>query len=170
MNAQLTLPDYDTRDREGGDNFVASPSRIASAEAALAFILAGNAYFTVRSAKTGVRYTFRVSLNKSGQKNGWKPMHFVSLLTGPDNTADYTYLGAIRTGLFYLTRASQMNEQSTPVRAFRYLYEHLSAKRFPADLELWHEGRCGRCGRKLTVPESVERGIGPECASIMGGE
>ena len=118
MNAQLTLPDYDTRDREGGDNFVASPSRITSAEAALAFILAGNAYFTVRSAKTGVRYTFRISLNKSGQKSGWKPMHFVSLLTGPDNTADYTYLGAIRTGLFYLTRASQMNEQSVPVRAF----------------------------------------------------
>jgi hypothetical protein len=30
-------------------------------------------------------------------------------------------------------------------------------------LEVWHEGRCGRCGRALTVPESVERGIGPEC-------
>jgi len=23
--------------------------------------------------------------------------------------------------------------------------------------------RCGRCGRVLTVPESVESGFGPEC-------
>jgi hypothetical protein len=33
---------------------------------------------------------------------------------------------------------------------------------------VWHEGRCGRCGRKLTVPESIESGFGPECASILG--
>lgn len=32
------------------------------------------------------------------------------------------------------------------------------------ECEVWHEGRCGRCGRKLTVPESIETGIGPDCA------
>ena len=34
----------------------------------------------------------------------------------------------------------------------------------PSDigLEVWHEGRCGKCGRKLIVPESIARGIGPE--------
>jgi len=32
---------------------------------------------------------------------------------------------------------------------------------------LHHEGKCGRCGRKLTVPLSIETGIGPECASKM---
>lgn len=31
-------------------------------------------------------------------------------------------------------------------------------------LQVWHEGRCGRCGRKLTVPSSIETGLGPECA------
>jgi len=30
-------------------------------------------------------------------------------------------------------------------------------------LEIWHEGRCGRCNRKLTVPASIALGIGPEC-------
>ncbi len=34
--------------------------------------------------------------------------------------------------------------------------------------KLVHEGRCGRCGRTLTVPESVTEGIGPECRKIMG--
>lgn len=28
-------------------------------------------------------------------------------------------------------------------------------------------GRCGKCGRTLTDPESIERGIGPECWSRM---
>ena len=30
-----------------------------------------------------------------------------------------------------------------------------------------HEGKCGCCGRSLTVPESIKRGIGPECWSRM---
>jgi hypothetical protein len=30
-------------------------------------------------------------------------------------------------------------------------------------IDFWHEGRCCVCGRKLTVPESVADGIGPEC-------
>jgi hypothetical protein len=28
-------------------------------------------------------------------------------------------------------------------------------------------GRCGLCGRKLTDPESVERGIGPDCVQKL---
>lgn len=27
-----------------------------------------------------------------------------------------------------------------------------------------YEGRCSRCGRKLTVPASIHHGLGPECA------
>jgi hypothetical protein len=32
-------------------------------------------------------------------------------------------------------------------------------------VEFWHEGKCCRCGRKLTVPASIASGIGPECAT-----
>ena len=28
-------------------------------------------------------------------------------------------------------------------------------------------GACGRCGRPLTVPSSIDRGIGPDCAALM---
>jgi len=28
---------------------------------------------------------------------------------------------------------------------------------------VFHEGACGRCGRTLTVPESIASGFGPEC-------
>jgi hypothetical protein len=29
-------------------------------------------------------------------------------------------------------------------------------------------GRCWRCGKKLTVPASIHRGLGPDCAAIVG--
>ena len=37
-----------------------------------------------------------------------------------------------------------------------------------AGYKVHHEGKCGRCGRKLTTPESCLRGIGPECWALMG--
>lgn len=152
---------------DGGDP--AAPGNITDADAALRFMLAGNAYFTLRSKKTGERYTYRVNVppdDKSGALYGKK--YFVALLSGPDNTADYTYLGMIQDNVFRLTRASKMNADSKPVAAIRWTLERLQQRHFPSTVEFWHEGRCGRCGRKLTVPESVAAGIGPECAGKVG--
>jgi hypothetical protein len=39
-----------------------------------------------------------------------------------------------------------------------------------ATLEFWHEGRCGRCGRRLTVPDSIASGYGPECVLVKQKE
>lgn len=30
-------------------------------------------------------------------------------------------------------------------------------------VEVWHKGKCGRCNRDLTTPESIANGFGPEC-------
>ena len=83
------------------------------------FILAGNAVFTLRSVKTGTRYTYVVS------KDDEKPLWFVGCLTGPDNTSDYTYLGGIRGGRFSLTAKSKMKIDSLPVKAFNWTWNHL---------------------------------------------
>jgi hypothetical protein len=32
------------------------------------------------------------------------------------------------------------------------------------ELAVYHEGRCGACGRRLTTPESISSGLGPVCA------
>lgn len=37
-------------------------------------------------------------------------------------------------------------------------------RNLPSQIEVWHEGRCGACGRRLTVPESIANGLGPVCA------
>jgi len=52
------------------------------------FLTAGKAIFTV-SNPTGTRYTFKVSKPRDKEDCPF----FVSLLTGPDNWANYTYMG-----------------------------------------------------------------------------
>jgi hypothetical protein len=132
-----------------------------AADHTLAFMLAGNARLTIKSGKTGVRYTYRVARAKEGDA------YFVSLLTGSDNESDYTYMGLLRNLSFGLTRASRYGTQTAPVLGFTYVLRALAAGTMPANVEINHEGRCGRCGRALTVPESVASGIGPECALKM---
>lgn len=157
--------------------FVAAPANLKTAQNAVNFIKAGNAYFTARSV-TGTRYTFRVSLPKKDPKETCKwchhapctcePAWFVSYLSGPENSSDYTYLGMIRGGKFSTTKASNRLINSQVYKAFRWVWEHLANGQMPPKTELWHEGRCGRCGHLLTVPESIESGIGPVCESKGG--
>lgn len=128
------------------------------------FIRAGRAIFTLKSEKTGQHYTYRISHNKD------KPAPlFVALLTGPDNGNDYTYLGILGAHEVLITKASKMKCDSPPVKALGYVLRHVARGQLPPDCSVYHEGRCGVCARALTVPESIERGIGPECWGKIGG-
>jgi hypothetical protein len=142
------------------------------------FVLAGKAVFTIEIPEafaaqysTPPHYTFRVRHKKANGNYGeaW----FVMLLTGPDNTSDYTYVGMLdrATGQVNLTRASQYDEGCMAVRLFNRVTARLWAnegdKIEAAGFKLHHEGKCCRCGRKLTVPASIESGIGPECAAMV---
>lgn len=126
------------------------------------FVTAGKAVFTVQSV-TGRHYTYRVSDNpyRTGVRKSW----FVSLLTGPDNTSDYTYLGMLdESGNYWPTRKTTLPESSEPVRVLRWALRLVfTGGQVPAGYSLFHAGRCGRCGRQLTTPESVAAGLGPDC-------
>lgn len=130
------------------------------------FMLAGNATITLVSKRTGFRWTYRIK--KPDDFSIDRPIWFVSVMKGSDNERDFGYIGQIK-----LARAEYFYERGRKCwpdffaasdafawfckAAMRNSETHLS------QLEVWHEGRCGRCGRKLTVPESVEAGFGPEC-------
>jgi hypothetical protein len=127
------------------------------------FITAGKAIFTVAN-PAGKRYTYRIK--HRGPQNGYGPAWFVSVLTGPDNTSSYTYMGMLdpATGEVRLTAKSKFGGDSLPVKVVRWALGVLWAEKpVPEGYKVCHEGKCGRCGRTLTVPESVESGIGPEC-------
>lgn len=140
-------------------------ARFGTDSEALAFVLAGNARLTLVSRKTGARFTYRVRRPADAGTDG---VHFVSVLTGPDNEHDFQFLGTIFEGArFVHGRKSKIAEDAPSARAFAWAFRHLAQSReLPELLEVWHEGACGRCGRALTVPESIARGLGPECAQV----
>ena len=132
-----------------------------------AFLVAGDAIFTVAN-PTDDRYTFRIRMKDAELFRPAK--HFLSLLTGPDNTRDYTYMGVVEpeTLTVRLTAKSRLTVDSAPVRVAQWALGRVASGRdFPAGYRLYHEGRCGHCGRVLSVPESIERGIGPDCFEMM---
>jgi len=127
-------------------------------ETAKAFILAGNARFTVVSQKTGTRFTFKVRAKEG------TTLHFVSVLTGSNNEADYEFIGTIFNGSrFARSMKSRIGNEAPSMKAFSWVIAQILAGKMPAMSEIHHEGRCGKCGRALTVPESIKSGLGPIC-------
>ena len=127
------------------------------------FLLAGRAVFTVSTPAR--HYTFRVTAKKASGK--YPPAWFVSLLTGPDNEHSYTYLGMLgaKTGCVRLTNGSKLSQDSEPVRVVRTAIEAAYGTGvLPDGWTVANAGKCGRCGRVLTTPESIARGLGEECA------
>lgn len=90
-------------------------------------------------------------------------LFFVKVLTGANNEEDYTYLGTIWSDSRVYRRGnrSPISEEAPSAKAFAWFWRRLLAGELP--------DTCGRCGRKLTVPSSVETGLGPECATRTEG-
>lgn len=127
------------------------------------FILAGNALFSFKSLRTGKHYTFKVVKVQPEQPH-WPIRWRVSVLSGRDNTRDYRFIGNIHIdGQF-----SGTLHHTDSFMGFAWCWEHL--ERCGERFEFAHAGRCGRCGRLLTTPESVAAGIGPECQDKMAFE
>jgi len=138
------------------------------------------AMFTLVSLKSGLRFTYKVRAKKQDMEELARRTaagetteegfvtYFCLLLRGPDNGSDFSYLGVIRKpGRFFVTSKSQVSCHAAAHKAIVWFLEALKADRqdvLGEQLEFWHTGRCGCCGRLLTVPASVEHGIGPECA------
>lgn len=124
-----------------------------------AFVFGGNSIFTLESGVTGNHFTYRV--RKAKDRKG---LYFVSVLKGRDNTENYVYVGILTKAGVRLTKASKHTKDSLCVKALDFFMQHL--KNVPEELHVYHEGRCCCCGRRLTTPESIKSGIGPECAKL----
>lgn len=140
-----------------------SHHKFTSAQSALDFLLAGKATVTLKSEKTGEHLTYQVRKWKKA-KNG--TLHFVSVRTGND----FADVGVVRdSNSFSRGNKADLEFDDKRVKGFRWFFDHLRQHQLPPKCEVWHEGQCGRCGRPLTDPESIERGIGPDCLAKMGG-
>lgn len=158
------------------------PGLLTSWPAIEDFIFAGNATFTLVSKKTGVRFTYRVKVKKYDQKRLHlvtdpvkkaqevsEAVYFLNLLRGPSNETDYSYMGVLRKDpvrYFWTAASGKVGRLAPAYKALGWFVDAAKNRRdvLGSQLEVWHEGRCGRCGRKLTVPGSIAAGLGPECA------
>lgn len=118
------------------------------------FIMAGNSTFTVKNDDTGNHVTFRV--RKLDDKK--KPIHFVSVKFG----SSMLYIGTVfNYAKFVFSKKSALNNDSILVKGFEWVFNR--ANNLPKNVHIYHEGSCGRCGKQLTNPKSIESGYGPEC-------
>lgn len=148
-------------------------SQLHSVEDVAKFITAGKATLTLKSKKTGSHFTYKVCKpvdKETGKVNHDASVCFVKLLCGPENTTDYQFLGTVftKSKTFKVSEKSRISAASPGSRAFDWTVQKVLCEGvLPETVEVYHSGNCGRCGRKLTTPESVTRGIGPECFSKL---
>jgi hypothetical protein len=133
------------------------------------FVLAGKAIFTVSNDK-GEHFTYRVNA-KDDRRIAGKKVYFASLLTGPDNENSYSYMGLLLPNRFSLklTKGSKVGRDAKSVQVLCWALQMIrKGSPLPNGYAIQHAGRCCRCARILTEPESIEIGIGPECRKRMG--
>lgn len=125
-------------------------------------IFAGKAIITIKSKDTGKHFTYKISTPRGKRDVG---PYFVSLMTGPDNNSHYTYFATIfgKEKYRFNENKSRISKQSLGIRAFEWFLLHLLEGSINDRVLLYHEGRCCRCGKRLTEPKSIETGLGPFC-------
>jgi hypothetical protein len=91
----------------------------------------------------------------------------VSYLNGSDNWENYKTFGTLAYGRLHVFRkySGQLARQQGAVSR---LLKGNDAQLAGLKSYGMASGKCGICSRRLTTPESIERGIGPECAAKMG--
>lgn len=134
---------------------------------ALNFIFAGNSLFTVVNSQTGNRFTFKVKKSKQDEdpaKISQTQVHFVRVLTNPEV---YEFIGTCFDRKYSHSKRTRISSEAQSVKVFNWIVSKLISGNLPEFIEIWHEGRCGKCGRVLTVPSSIQIGIGPECIKSL---
>ena len=125
------------------------------------FLLAGEAVVTIKSLRSGEHLTlrFRHTENRAGA-------YFIDALRGPDNTRDYVYVAYCSVNGGGALRLRKVVEGSALRAHLEWFLDAVWSEEdglFRA-AEVRHAGRCGRCGRLLTTPESIDTGLGPTCS------
>ena len=137
-------------------------------EVRVKFMLAGKADMVVVSKKTGEEIFYRIQR----PADGGNKVRFVMTRDRPDISGnDLVYMGFIGLNnhddimpFLWGERKAGVPKGDYRVRSFEWMWYKL-ARDIDVDeqVEIYHIGKCGRCGRKLLDPNSIEAGLGPIC-------
>lgn len=128
---------------------------IVKPENLINFLLGGNCLFTVKSNYTQKHFTFKVKKNKDDSI--YKVYHGVKF---------DRYAGFISSNGF--KRYNPQKIATEQQAAFEWLWRNITIKEQLKKVTIYHHGKCGKCGRRLTDPTSIEIALGPECRKELG--
>jgi len=86
-------------------------------------------------------------------------------LFGPDNEVNYASFAFVFGDQVKVWRRFNTPEMQSYIQALNVLLSDEDPGKFGYAYAL-ESGNCWRCGRKLTVPASIHRGMGPKCAEM----
>lgn len=130
---------------------------------ALSFMLAGRAVVTIQSEKTGKHYTYKIQV-----ANDNPDVFYVRVRAGEM----WVYIGYVHVRNNQVCfKASQTKNnpgyEPKSAAAIHYVLGNLYVKGEAPHVIIRHENTCGKCGRALTHPESIDTGIGPVCKGYV---
>lgn len=131
-----------------------------------------NGTYTLQNAETGEHRTFNISTQKFAPGK-----RILSLLSGTDNTSDYTGFAFIEDDKITVWHSKRGQQgKKSPFEYYAALIEQLVVtqdenEEIKTSIEFGCRSyivmiskRCMVCNRKLTSPESIKLGVGPVCA------
>lgn len=136
---------------------------------ALKFMLAGMSEFILISGKTGKRLVYKLDKKESNKsKDGEK--QYVYWLNTAEKNGTMIYAGVLffdsNDSKFKFGKGARGNLTNDDIRVKSILYVLNALQKGKTDINVtvMHTGKCGKCGKKLTDPESIAIGLGPKCA------
>jgi hypothetical protein len=125
-----------------------------------------NGRFTMRNRRSGEHRTFEIKTQDKEAK--FAPgKRVVAILTGPDNTSDYTGFGFVEDDGIVVWKSKRGIGEKSVFEKYAIVLWSLAVDAgfspFAETYELMMEGTCAVCNRVLTEPESLITGIGPVC-------
>lgn len=130
------------------------------------YILGGRAVLTLES-PNGKKHTYMYCIPRNAD-NFPEDVRFVYALHGQKEF----YLGMIELDTFRLTKHSRFLPDTEIVRGAQYIEGLRHSQKFLSDspMNIYHEGICARCGRKLSDPKSIKIGFGRRCRKAVRGD
>jgi hypothetical protein len=116
--------------------------------------------FTLKSKKTLKEYTYKIDRSLFKQK--WYSNIFVEI-----NYLEFLHLGYYSNG--YIIKKGLINDSpsATSIAFVLYHLENDKVDFINSKTEIYHLGKCLKCGKTLTDSYSIERGLGPYCRSVI---
>ncbi|WP_301003135.1 DUF6011 domain-containing protein [uncultured Duncaniella sp.] len=130
------------------------------------YCFGGRGVVTLENPKTKIHHTYHIKKPRNEDEFP-DDVYFIYAVHMMGDTNKCFYIGMIERGKFRLTRASRFDRHHAIVKGAHYLMQMMENPGAFIKMNVYHEGMCSVCGRPLTSPASLKRGVGPRCWAYL---